>query len=174
MQEREERVQLRLLLNTSTHFPSPLSHTYTLFFPSPFPTPLFHTHTPPSMFIHTQIGWRRIRGSRHDLQQPKLVMVGNIIAFSETRCVIQYQLIPPLTPLTPSPLTLPFGIPNPDTLPLSHLFTLSPCIYSLTLSSSHSHTSPPHLLTPSHSFSPSHSLIPSPSSLLVWWRTMVW
>ena len=37
------------------------------------------TQPPSSMFIHTQIGWRRIRGSRHDIQQPKLVMVGNII-----------------------------------------------------------------------------------------------
>ena len=71
MQEWEERVQLRLLLNTSTHFPSVssflplLCHT----------TPLFHVHS----YIATQIGWHRIRGSWHDLQQPKLVMVGNII-----------------------------------------------------------------------------------------------
>ena len=63
MQEREERVQL--LLNTSTHFPSPLFSLSSV--------------TPPSMFVHTQIGRHKIRGSRHDLQQPKLVMVSNII-----------------------------------------------------------------------------------------------
>ena len=158
MQEREERVQLRLLLNTSTHFPSPLSHTYTLFLPSPFPTPLFHTHTPPSspsMFIHTQIGWRRIRGSRHDLQQPKLVMVGNIIypciifllltfacvsqivtCFLRDQVCHSYRLVPPLSPLT-------LSLPPPS---LSHSLSLSPF----------------------------HPLTPSPSSLLVWWRTMVW
>ena len=139
------------------------------------------------MFIHTQIGWRRIRGSRHDLEQPKLVVVGNIIypcivflllAFT---CVSQivtcflrdqvchsYQLVA-TSSLTSHTFTFsPYSL-SPHSLashPLSpHSPTPSPSHHASTLPPSPT-LSLPHPLTPSppHSHTPS----PSPSSLLVW------
>ena len=59
--------------------------------PHQYPLPLFppptHTHT------HAQIGWRRIRGSRHDLEQPKLVVCGNIFYPSFIFLLLAYACV---------------------------------------------------------------------------------
>ena len=42
---------------------------------------------------HPQIGWRRIRGSRHDLEQPKFVICGNIIYPSFVFLLLVYACV---------------------------------------------------------------------------------
>ena len=116
----------------------------------------------------TQIGWHRIRGSRHDLQQPKLVMVGNIIYLCIIFLLLAFACVSQvLTCFLRDKVCRSYRLVATSSL-TSHPFTFSP--YSLLPhspipSTSHPSTLPPFYASnpsPSHPSMHSPTLLPSP------------